>query len=155
MLDARLASCDVSLGLTVLRKHCGHPSIYQKEALGFTRITNEHFQSRTLWRSPYGGLAGGLAGVLAGAPTGLEDVDEAHEQRAQLLAVEGVLLLTHFHSQLLCDNVLQENADQLQEKPAEGGDSTECVCAVDVQKCEQETQQGKVWVDVTQTTVCR
>lgn len=36
----------------------------------------------------------------------LEDVDETHEQRAQLLAVEGVLLLAHLHPQLLCDDVL-------------------------------------------------
>lgn len=39
-------------------------------------------------------------------PTRLEDVDEAHEQRAELLAVESMLLFTHFHFQLLCNNVL-------------------------------------------------
>lgn len=47
------------------------------------------------------------------APTRLEDVDETHEQRAQFLAIERMLLFTHFHSELLCNNILQKNANQL------------------------------------------
>lgn len=70
------------------------------------------------------GRAGGAQTLETGpcdAPTGLEDVDQTHEQRAQLLAIEGVLLLTHLHSQLLCDNVLKKDANQLQQKPSEKG----------------------------------
>lgn len=46
------------------------------------------------------------SGRFADMPTGLEDVDETHEQRAQFLAVESVLLFTHFHFQLLGNDVL-------------------------------------------------
>ena len=45
------------------------------------------------------------------APTRLEDVDETHQQSAQFLAVESMLLFTHFHFELLCNNILQKNAN--------------------------------------------
>lgn len=48
-------------------------------------------------------------------------MDQAHEQRAQLLAIEGVLLLAHLHPQLLCGDVLEQDAGQLQQKPSEQG----------------------------------
>lgn len=71
---------------------------------GHRRASSAH----TLHAGGTGG-AGGAQRLETGscdAPTGLEDVDQTHEQRAQLLAIESVLLFTHLHSQLLCNNVL-------------------------------------------------
>lgn len=51
------------------------------------------------------------------ALTAFEDVYEAHEQRAQLLAVEGVLLLCDVHLHLPAGDVVQQHADQLQQEP--------------------------------------
>lgn len=42
---------------------------------------------------------------------------ETHEQGAQLLAVEGVLLLCNVHFNLSGGNVIQQHSDQLQQEP--------------------------------------
>jgi len=48
-------------------------------------------------------------------------MDETHEQRAQLLAVEGVLLLRDVHFDLSGGNVIQQHADQLEKEPGNKG----------------------------------
>lgn len=49
--------------------------------------------------------------------TALKDVDETHEQRAQLLTVEGVLVLTDVHFSPSAGEFIKQNADQLKEEP--------------------------------------
>jgi len=49
--------------------------------------------------------------------TTLEDVYETHQQRAQLLAVEGVLLLRHVYLDLSAGDVLQQHPHQLEQEP--------------------------------------
>lgn len=48
--------------------------------------------------------------------TTFEDVYETHEQRAQLLAVEGVLLLSDFHFNLPGGNVIQQHTYKLEKE---------------------------------------
>lgn len=49
--------------------------------------------------------------------TTFEDMYETHEQRAQLLAVEGVLLLCNVHFNLPGGNVIQQHSYQLEQEP--------------------------------------
>lgn len=46
---------------------------------------------------------------------------ETHEQRAQLLAVESVLLLCNVHFNLSGGNVIQQHSYQLEQKPGRTG----------------------------------
>ena len=48
---------------------------------------------------------------------------ETHEQRAQLLAVEGVLLLCDVHFHLSGGNVIQQHSHQLEQEPGTTGDT--------------------------------
>lgn len=52
-------------------------------------------------------------------------MDETHKERAQLLAVEGVLLLSHIHFHLLTGDFIQHHTYQLQKEP-EGRKESVC-----------------------------
>ncbi len=49
---------------------------------------------------------------------------ETHKQRAQLLAVERVLLLCNVHFNLSGGNVIQQHSDQLEQEPKTRGQGT-------------------------------
>lgn len=49
--------------------------------------------------------------------TTFEDMYETHKQCAQLLAVEGVLLLCYIHFNLPGGNIIQQNSYQLEQEP--------------------------------------
>lgn len=53
--------------------------------------------------------------------TTFKDVYETHQQGSELLAVEGVLLLCDVHFDPSGGNVVQQHADQLQQKPVARG----------------------------------